>query len=235
MTSDTAGSSSNASSIRVLVADDHPLLRDTVTEVLGMDAGITVAGQASNGREAVDMARTLRPDVVLMDVNMPGWGGLEAALRLQQEAPAIRVLMFTVSERDEDLFTAIKFGARGYLLKSAAPQEVRDAVRRVAAGEAVFSPAMAVKLLDEFKRLDSGRTVQPMMETPLSPREREVLGLLSIGSSNREIADRLFISENTVRTHLKNILEKLHLKNRGHAAAYAVRLGVTPADPQDKA
>lgn len=214
--------------VRVLVVEDHPLFREGLVRVLEGDPRFSVAGQAETGREAVAMACQTRPQVVLMDIHMPGMGGLEATLHLQREVPEAQVLILTVSDREEDLFNAVRFGARGYLLKDAEPWQILDAVARVAAGEAVVSPSMAVKLLDEFKRLDERTAAsEPPEAPPLSPREMEVLGLLAVGASNLEIAERLFISENTVRTHLKNILEKLHLKNRSQAAAYAARLGIT--------
>ncbi|MBI2918421.1 MAG: response regulator transcription factor [Chloroflexi bacterium] len=210
--------------IRVLLVDDHALFRQGIASVLRGLPGYNVVGQASDGIEGVQRAKELSPDVVLMDVNMPRCGGLEATLRLSREVPTARVLILSVSEKDEDLFAAIKFGARGYLLKGSGPQEVLQAVERVAAGEAVFSPAMAVKMLDEFKRREPLPSGPETVE--LSPREMEVLGLLAAGASNREIASTLVLSENTVKTHLKNILEKLQFKNRSQAAAYAARLGL---------
>ncbi len=221
----TASPSLPARRIRVLLVDDHALFRQGIASVLQAHQEYEVVGQASDGLEGVAQAKALAPQVILMDVNMPRCGGLEATLRLSRELPTARVLILTVSEKEEDLFAAIKFGARGYLLKDAGPQDVLQAVARVAAGEAVFSPAMAIKMLEEFKRREPPAS-GPGTVVELTARETEVLHLLAGGASNREIAASLVLSENTVKTHLKNILEKLHLKNRSQAAAYAARLGL---------
>lgn len=214
------------SPIRVLLVDDHVLFRRGIASVFHGQPDYLLVGEAGDGLEAVEKALALAPDVVLMDINMPRCNGLEATLHFNTQVPAVRVLMLTVSEKEADLFSAIRFGARGYLLKDAQPQEVLQAVGRVAAGEAVFSPAMAAKLLEEFK--GGADPPAPAAAVPeVSPRENEVLRLVAGGASNREIAAALSISENTVRTHLKSILEKLHLKNRSQAAAHAARLGLT--------
>ena len=212
--------------INILIVDDHPMLRQGMVRVLEQEAGFKVLGEASDGIEAIEKTKQLRPDVVLMDINMPRFNGLQATLRLQQEAPTVKVLMITVSEKDEDLLTAVKFGARGYLLKDSDPQDVVAAIYRVAEGEAVFASQMAAKLLEEWKA-ERPSAAGDEAVSGLSTRETEVLTLVAKGSSNREIGATLFITENTVRTHLKNILEKLHVKNRSQAAAYAARFGIT--------
>jgi DNA-binding NarL/FixJ family response regulator len=200
--------------IRVLVCDDHAVFRRGLSLVLEPEDDIEVVAEASNGDEAVDLARETAPDVVLLDVRMPGVGGIEA-----------RVVMLTVSDTESDLYDAIKAGAVGYLLKEASIEEVADAVRAVAAGQSLVTPSMATKLLNEFtalaNRVDGGR-VAPAGPR-LTGREVEVLGFIARGRSNREIAEELFISENTVKNHVRNILEKLQLHSRTEAALYAVR------------
>ncbi len=211
--------------IRVLVCDDHAVFRRGLSLVLEPEDDIEVVAEASNGDEAVDLARETAPDVVLLDVRMPGVGGIEAARRLALEVPSARVVMLTVSDTESDLYDAIKAGAVGYLLKEASIEEVADAVRAVAAGQSLVTPSMATKLLNEFtalaNRVDGGR-VAPAGPR-LTGREVEVLGFIARGRSNREIAEELFISENTVKNHVRNILEKLQLHSRTEAALYAVR------------
>jgi len=206
--------------VRVLLADDHPLFRRGVREAL--DPGeVEVVGEAANGKEAVELARELKPEVVLMDLSMPVLGGLEATAVLHKEMPQLGILILTVSEKEADLAQALKFGARGYILKNAGPQELLEAVQKVARGEVCISPVMAAKLLAEFPREE---------EPKLTEREGEVLRLVARGATNKQIAEELFIAENTVKVHLRNILEKLHLKNRAEAAAYAVRTGLVPPE-----
>jgi DNA-binding NarL/FixJ family response regulator len=208
--------------ISVLLVDDHPLFRRGVLAVLSADKRIMVVGEASNGKEGVSKARELDPDVVLMDIQMPEMTGLEATVVLQKEMPRCKILMLTISEKDEDLFNAVKFGAKGYLLKEVAPEEIISAVVQVAGGEVRLTTSMATKLLGEFK----SRGEKKGEEQDLSRRENEVLQYVTRGYTNREIADTLFISENTVKVHLRNILDKLHMKNRAEAATYAVRMGL---------
>lgn len=216
------------SPIRVLIADDHALFRDGLRRILGDFPDLTVVGVAANGAAAVDLATRLQPDVIVMDVRMPGMSGPEATRQLRAVAPACRVLMLTVSERDADLFAAVKAGARGYLLKSVEAGELVAAIRRVHAGEAVVAPAMAVKLLEEFSALAT-RGASAAAE-PLTERESAVLRAVARGLSNKEIAAELGLSEHTVKTHLRHILDKLHLRSRAHAAAYAVEAGLVEAD-----
>jgi DNA-binding NarL/FixJ family response regulator len=201
--------------IKVLVADDHPVIRAGLAKILGAESDITIVGEARDGLEAINKALELKPDVILMDIFMPRCSGLEATVAIREKLPDARLLILTISEREEDLFQALKFGAQGYLLKSAATTEVADAVRMVAAGEAMLSPHIITRLVAEFR--------EKADEPALSDRETEVLQLLGEGLTNTEIADRLFISESTVRTYLHRLLDKLHLRNRAEAIAYAVR------------
>lgn len=217
--------------MRVLLADDHALFRAGIASLLrawGMD----VVGQAGNGLEALELARRLRPDLVLMDITMPGCDGLEATRLIKAELPDVRVVIVTVFEDDEHLFDAIKSGAEGYLFKDTSEQEFEQTLAAVAAGEPALSPGLAAKILDEFTRLAREGPAKQADEGGLTAREREVLQLVAQGSTNREVAAGLHLSEHTVNFHVKNILRKLHLKNRTHAAAYAVRTGLV--HPPDK-
>lgn len=216
-------------STRVLVADDHALFRKGVTGLLRGAEGFSVVGEAQDGREAVAKALALRPDVVLMDVYMPGMDGLEAARRIKAALPSTMIVVLTVSEEDQKLFEALKAGAHGYLLKNVEPEELFRTLRGVVRGEAFVTPSMAFKILDEFTR--QVRAPKGTPSAGLSPREREVLELLTRGNVNKEIAVALEISENTVKNHLKSIMEKLHLENRVQVVAYALREGlVRPRD-----
>jgi DNA-binding NarL/FixJ family response regulator len=212
--------------IRVLLADDHQLFRSGIASLLASDPALQVVGQAANGEEAVALAAEVQPDVVLLDIQMPICTGLAAARRLLAQQPGLKIIMLTISDSDEDLFTAVKTGAQGYLLKgTASADELRSAVRRVAAGEAIIAPALAPRLLAEFAALSQAQAKLPTADPPINPRhllterELDVLELVSQGLKNREIANKLFVSENTVRTHLRNILDKLHVQNRLQAAA----------------
>ncbi|MFC2041002.1 response regulator [Chloroflexota bacterium] len=214
--------------IKVLIVDDHTLFRRGIAAVLANQEGVEVVGEAADGLEAIEKAKEIVPDVILMDLNMPRCSGLDAIQVLQAEMPQVNVLVLTVSEMETDLFAAVKFGARGYLLKKAEPEELVHAIHQIAQGGVIVSPLMATKLLAEFKELTTGVEIEPVKEESanLSPREDEVLRLVAQGATNKEIADSLFISENTVKTHLKSIMEKLHLANRSQAAAYAVKRGL---------
>ncbi len=215
-------------SIKVLIVDDHTLFRRGIAAVLANQEGLEVVGEASDGLEAIEKSKEIAPDVILMDLNMPRCSGLEAIQALQAEMPQVNILVLTVSEMEADLFAAIKFGATGYLLKKAEPEELVHAILHIAQGGAIVSPLMATKLLTEFKDLAAGAEREPNKNAnaDLSPREGEVLQLVAQGATNKEIADSLFISENTVKTHLRSIMEKLHLANRSQAAAYAVKRGL---------
>jgi DNA-binding NarL/FixJ family response regulator len=216
--------------VKVLVVDDHALFRRGITTVLASQENIKIMGEAADGLEAIEKAEKLAPDVILMDLNMPRCSGLEATQVLHTKMPQMNILVLTVSDNEADLFAAIKFGATGYILKNTEPEDLIQAILHIAQGGVIISPVMATKLLSEFKDLDTGQEKKPVKEAEanLSPREEEVLHLVSQGATNKEIADSLFISENTVKTHLRNIMDKLHLVNRSQAAAYAVKRGLAP-------
>ena len=209
--------------MRVLLADDHALFRAGIARLL-QAWGLDVVGEAANGLEAVEQARLLRPDLVLMDIGMPVCNGLEATRLIKAELPETKIVMVTVSDDDENLFEAIKSGAEGYLLKDMSEQELEATLDAIAAGEPALSPGLAAKILDEYVRLASEEPAKP--EDALTPREREVLQLVAGGATNREIAEKLFVTVNTVSFHVKNILAKLHLRNRAEAVAFAVRSGL---------
>jgi two-component system NarL family response regulator len=209
--------------ITVLVADDQELFRRGMQTVLSTESGFDVVGEARDGAEAVARAAELAPDVVLMDVRMPGMDGIEATRRLRQQAPSTRVIMLTVSDEEDDLYGAVRAGANGYLLKDASLDDVADAVRAVAGGESLISPSMASKLLAEFNALAGGTSPTDAATPRLSDRELEVLKLVAKGLTNREAAGELHLSENTVKNHVANILDKLHLRSRLEAVMYAMR------------
>ncbi len=211
--------------IRILIADDHHLFREAVARLLNDEPDLAVIASVADGEAAVTRAADCRPDVVLLDVNMPGMGGLEAARLLAAAETSAKILMLTVSEQEEDLFAAIRAGARGYLLKNAHRQELVAAIRQVAAGQAVVAPAMAVKLLREFVALPPAADETGSAEG-LTPRELDVLRYVEQGLSNKEIGSRLAISPHTVKAHLRSTLDKLHLRSRTQAAAWAARHGL---------
>jgi DNA-binding NarL/FixJ family response regulator len=211
--------------IRLLIVDNHTLFRQGLVSLLQSEPGLQVIGEAGGGEEALKLAQELQPDVVLMDVKMPGMDGVEATRRLLEVMPHNRVLMLTVSEEEENLFAAIQAGARGYILKNADADELLKAIERVHAGEAMLSPVMTFRLLQVLR---SGGALTPPAELPLTSREQDVFQLLVQGASNRQIAESLTITENTVKTHVRNILEKLELHSRTEVAAYARRLNLIP-------
>jgi two-component system NarL family response regulator len=208
--------------IRVVVVDDQELFRRGLTMLLAVEEDIDVVGEAGDGVAATELAATTVPDVILMDVRMPKRSGIEACLSIKEAAPTARIIMLTVSDEEADLYDAVKNGASGYLLKDSSIDEVAQAIRVVADGQSLISPSMAIKLLDEFKQMS--RSDRQQVPSPrLTDRELEVLKLVAQGLNNREIAKRLFISENTVKNHVRNILEKLQLHSRMEAVMYAVR------------
>ena len=211
--------------LRILLVDDHDLFRKGIARLIDSQPDFWVVGEARDGKDALLKARELDPEVILMDIEMPRWNGTEATRRIKAEMPQVHVVMLTVSDDDENLFSAIRSGASGYLLKSVKPEELFRRLRGVSTGEAAISPFLAAKILREFANLDRSPPVPRTVEG-LSPRETEVLGLVAQGMTNREIGDFLHIAENTVKNHLRNILDKLHLSNRAQAAAFAVRHGL---------
>jgi RNA polymerase sigma factor (sigma-70 family) len=208
--------------IRVLLVDDHPLLRKGLASLLGREKGFEVVGEAQDGAEALNKAKVLKPDLVLMDIYMPGGDGLEATRRIKEALPSVKVVILTVSEEDKNLFEAIKCGAHGYLLKKIEPRDLFEMLRGVFRGEAPISRTTAAKILNEFAA-QARRATEEIPEEKLSPKEREVIELLTKGRTNKEIGNKLGITENTVKNHLKNILDKLHLENRVQAAAFALQ------------
>lgn len=221
------------STLRILLVDDHILFRKGVAAVLTSHPDFQVVGEASDGLQAMERARELLPDVILMDVNMPKCTGLEAAKSIKQEMPHVRIIMLTVSENDRDLFTAIKNGADGYLLKNLEPAQLFEMIECVRRGEAAVSPSLAAKILHEFRRPDQDTNPPNGTHNDLTNREIQVLELIVRGETNREIATHLSIAEDTVKIHLRNILEKLHLQNRIQAAVYAVRQGLVGDSAQN--
>ncbi|HEX5506181.1 MAG TPA: response regulator transcription factor [Thermomicrobiales bacterium] len=216
--------------MRVVIADDHGLFRDGLRSLLEA-RGIEVAGEARTGREAVELARRLRPDVVLMDLAMPELSGLAATRALSAEAPELKVVVVTASEDDADLFEAIKSGAQGYIFKNLDAAQFFALLEGVMRGEPALTPGLARKLLREFARPAPAAGGGAPPGEALTAREREVLELLVQGvTSNQELAARLVVSENTVKYHLRNILDKLHLQNRAQVIAYAVRHGLVAPD-----
>jgi DNA-binding NarL/FixJ family response regulator len=192
--------------------------------VLESEDGIDVVGEAEDGDEAIQKAEQLAPDVILMDVRMPRVSGIEATRRVAETLPTSKIIMLTVSDEEDDLYEAIKAGATGYLLKEISIEEVADAVRAVVQGQTLISPSMASKLIVEFANLSKQATDRTTVPVPrLTERELDVLRLVAQGLTNREVADQLYIAENTVKNHVRNILEKLHLHSRMEAVLYAVR------------
>jgi DNA-binding NarL/FixJ family response regulator len=209
--------------LRVLIVDDHALFRRGLQMVLAGEPDIDVIGEASDGAEAVEKAKALKPDVVLMDVRMPRRSGIEAASEIRGELPDAKILMLTMSDEEADLYEAIKAGASGYLLKEISIEEVPDAIRSVWSGQSRISPSMASKLLTEFAAMSQRAGDRQGGGAQLTPREMQVLRLVAQGLNNKDIAEQLFISENTVKNHIRNILDKLHLHSRMEAVVYAVK------------
>lgn len=219
-----SSASSTGDPIRVLVVDDHALFRRGLEIVLAQEDDIEVVGEAGDGAEAVEKTGNLLPDIVLMDIRMPRRGGIDACRAIKDVVPSARIIMLTISDEEADLYEAIKAGATGYLLKEISIEEVADAVRAVAGGQSLISPSMASKLLTEFASMIKKEDEKQQVPAPrLTDRELEVLKLVARGLNNRDIAKQLFISENTVKNHVRNILEKLQLHSRMEAVVYAVR------------
>ncbi len=217
-------------SIRVLIADDHAIVRKGIRALLSEAGGFEIVGEADNGQEAVLRTQETQPDVVLMDLLMPGVDGIEATRQITSRQPKSRILVLTSFAADNKVFPAIKAGASGYLLKDSSPDELVRAIRQVHRGEPSLHPTIARKLLQEIARPAER---QPDPEA-LTTRELEVLHLIAQGLSNQEIANRIMVSESTVRAHVSRILGKLHLASRTQAALYAVREGLTDADGEQE-
>lgn len=219
-----------ASAIRVLLVDDHTLFRSGIRLLLSRHADLDVVGEAADGAEAIKLAHTLQPDVVLLDLNMPGLSGVEALKLMLQATPTLAVLMLTVSEDAEDLTTALRAGACGYLLKNIDADYLISAIHRAHAGEAVVAEAMTAKLVQQLRVVPSVAVAAPRGDEMLTPREREILSCLALGESNKLIARRLDLAESTIKIHVQNILKKLGLSSRVQAAVYAVEHGLAGSD-----
>ena len=218
--------------LRVLLVDDQPLFRRALATLISAQFDMTVVGEGENGRDALEKVRALHPDIVVMDVNMPGASGVDGVNAIRGAGFSTPIVMLTVSEDDDDLFESIKAGANGYLLKNVRPEDLFEALRGVMSGEAPIAPAVASKLLDALRTgglpvRGAGIPSPGSGGTVLTRRESEILQLVAGGLSNKEIANELTITEGTVKNHVHNALEKLHLTNRVQAAAYAVRQGMT--------
>lgn len=212
--------------MRVLLVDDHSLFRKGLASLMSDRSDLEVIGEAENGVEAIRITRELLPDLILMDVHMPGGDGLEAVKTIKKEMPHVKIVMLTVSDDEEDLFAAVKNGADGYLLKNLEPSQFFLLLEGVKRGEAAISGVLADRILQEFRETDVRAEQRPDVYEALTPKEIKTLELLVKGDTNREIGDAMHISENTVKLYLRNIMEKLHLQNRIQLAVYAVRQGL---------
>jgi DNA-binding NarL/FixJ family response regulator len=226
---------------RVLIVDDDHLMRAGLAELLTANPGIEIVGQAATGREAVEQARRLAPDVVLMDVRMPDLDGIAATRELARAAPSVRVLILTTFEQDDYIFGALRAGASGFLLKRTRPEELLAAVHTIAAGEALLSPSVTRRVIDRMAQQPMPELADQARIDALTPREREVLELIARGLSNREIATALAVEESTIRTHVKRILMKLELRDRVQAVIFAYEtalnrpaIGTEPTQPLDR-
>lgn len=213
---------------RVLLVDDHSLFRGGVKALLLRDGSIDVVGEGGNALEGIDLAKSLKPDVVLMDISMPGIKGTKAIQSLLEQVPSTNILMLTVSESENDLFDAIKAGAKGYILKNIEPDDLIRSIKKAAAGEAVVSGNLTGKIMEEFRNLVIQKEEHKEV---LTPREKEVLFLLAEGKSNKDIAVELNLSESTVKIHIQHVLKKLNLKGRVQAAVYAMERGWVKKGP----
>lgn len=216
---------------RVLIVDDHPLAREAVRVLLEDDESFEIIGQAENGKEAVEKCISLKPNVVIMDIQMPVMGGLEATRRIKADNPQVKIVILSVSDAPADLFTAIQFGAQGYLLKNLDPSDWVDYLHALLNDDVEAGRRMADRLFYHFKAVE---TKQGPLPDTLTAREKEIISCIADGLTNRQIADKLIISENTVKNHVKNVLEKLELGNRVQLAAYAVSHRITAVQDSSK-
>jgi DNA-binding NarL/FixJ family response regulator len=215
------------SRIRTLLADDHSLFREGLANILSAQPDFEVVGEASDGLEVLIKARKLEPDLILMDVGMPGCDGVEATQRVKNELPDVTIVMLSVSDENDKIFEAIKSGAQGYLLKSIRSRELVGLLRGAVRGDAAITPSLGGRMLEEFRRLSQqALQLPPDQNVALTQREQEVLSLVAEGASDKEIAEALTLSVHTVKSHMRNILAKLHLNHRHEAALYAVREGL---------
>jgi DNA-binding NarL/FixJ family response regulator len=218
--------------IRVLIADDHPVVREGFSAIVDVEDDIEVVGQAADGMEAVRLARELHPDVILMDLVMPNMDGVAAIEQIRTQLPQTHVLILTTYADDEHIMAGIRAGARGYLLKDALPDELIQAIRVVAGGGSLLQPTVAARVLDKLSALmsDAEEPVRPPSPPLLTDREQQILSLLAGGARNRDIAEALFISDRTVKVHVANLMDKLEAKTRTEAVARAIQLGLLAAD-----
>lgn len=219
--------------IRVLVADDHPLFRRGLVNLLAETSGIEVVGEAASGPQAVELTGQLEPDVVLMDVVMPG-GGIEATRAVCQAMPRVKVLMLTVSEDNENLFEAIEAGASGYLLKEIGPEDLVQAIQQVYSGQAPLSPVVAVKVLQRLRQTPGVKGPDAAASSQLTPREEEIVRLLALGLTNQKIAQRLVVAESTIKSHIRNLLRKSHTRNRAEIVTWGTQIGLIGGDSSPK-
>lgn len=235
--SQSASKTSSGKQAKILLCDDHELMREGMASLLSAQPDMRVVGQAADGLEALTLSRDLHPDLIIMDINMPVCDGLEATRLIRQAQPESRIVIMTVHDEDEKLFEAVKSGATGYLLKDTASSQFLEAIRSALNGEAPLPPRLASRLLDEFARLSKSarggevgrRSTSSTLEDDdpdLTPREREVLTLIAAGATDKEIAQQTMVSIHTVKTHVRNILGKLHAVNRRHAARLATQRGL---------
>jgi DNA-binding NarL/FixJ family response regulator len=217
---------SAADVLRVLIVDDHDLFRSGLRNLLEEETGVQIVGEAAAGQEALRIVRELAPDVVVMDLNMPGMGGVEATRHITAHSPLTRVVMLTISDQDNDVIDAILAGACGYLLKDSSIQDLMTGIRAAAMGESLISPTIAAKVLQRLRASSTRPEIESTIRAELSEREIEVLKLIANGKDNAMIAGELHISPKTVKNHISNILMKLQIDNRIQAAVYAVRSGI---------
>ena len=213
--------------IRLVIVDDHALFREGLASIIQVEPDIKVSGLAGTVQEAVEVVRTLKPDIVLMDFSLPDGTGADATRMVLKEHPDCKIIFLTMSENDENLFAAVRSGARGYLLKNMSPSKLVTTIRSVQRGESALSRSMTLRLMEELSRTKDPERLEDQWLEKLTQREKDVLHVLATGKTNKEIANHLFVSENTVKYHVHSILEKLNLPNRKAAAAFAKEHGIT--------